>query len=134
MIDELLAFACMFDWITPAAALIEGLWRGPYAVVSVPTSTGVSRGEIRKALEHYGIRAWGLTYSGSNIYTYVPKPQARYAQYLVDRLFLGDATLPHQPAPRTDDQSQSHQSEERRDALDRLFEALDSIGGSLVHK
>lgn len=77
--------ACAFDWITPAKAFVDDARFGPPADFGVPALAGWSKGDIKRLLSRYGVCVWGLMYSGDILMFAVPKTQARWARWLLQR-------------------------------------------------
>jgi hypothetical protein len=80
-----LDLACAFDWITPAAAFINDARNGPPADFGMPALAGWSRGDVRRLLSRYGVKVWGLMVNGDTLMFTVPKSQAKWAYYLLER-------------------------------------------------
>jgi hypothetical protein len=77
--------ACAFDWITPAAAFINDARFGPPANFGVPAGAGWYKSDVKRLLTRYGVKVWGLMYNGDILMFAVPKSQARWARYLLQR-------------------------------------------------
>jgi hypothetical protein len=80
--------ACAFDWITPTKAFIDDARFGPPADFGVPAAAAVAgwdkRG-LKQLLERHGIQVWGLIYSSDILMFAVPKNQAKWAYYVLQR-------------------------------------------------
>jgi hypothetical protein len=77
--------ACAFDWITPAKAFLDDARFGPPADFGVSANCGWYRNDIKRLLSGYGVKVWGLIYSGDILMFTVPKSQARWTHYLLQR-------------------------------------------------
>ena len=91
MFDKLLNIGCAFDWITPGFAFIQDIFFGSYSDFGIPAGMGIGRREIKRYLNHHGIRVWGLMYDfhGEVLMFTVENNQAAYTYYL-----LRSATIP----------------------------------------
>ena len=84
MIDKLLGFGSMFDWITPSVAFVQDAVYGPSTAYFVPYDTGWSAGEIKRLLQRHGIKVWGLMIVGHEIMFSTRQSQARHALYILE--------------------------------------------------
>jgi hypothetical protein len=96
MLDTLLNVGSAFDWITPLWAFIQDFFSGPVADFGIPARTGWSRDDIRRYLNTYGIRVWGLMYDlrGEVLMFTVNHKDADFVNYL-----MSGSTPPLPPAP-----------------------------------
>jgi hypothetical protein len=85
MLDKLLAFAAVFDWISPLAAEIQDHVNGPTHTFMIPDDCGCSGFDIEHLLKSYGIKPWRRMIVNGNIMLTVRLAQAHYAQYLLLR-------------------------------------------------
>lgn len=85
MLDTLLKFGSMFDWITPTLAFIQDICNGPSVQIACPYDQGWSGRQIKRLLRGYGVKVWGLMVVGELITFTVRKAQARYALYWLQR-------------------------------------------------
>ena len=131
MLDRLLAIGCAFDWITPAAALIETALRGDSRILSVPLDTGMGRNEVRDLLRHYGIKSWGMMYCGDHILLSVPEKQANFAEHILRRGFYASPSAAA-PSQHTGQTSAANRKKPGGDPLSQLFDMLDGLGDSLT--
>lgn len=125
MLDRVLNIACAFDWITPALAFAQDFLNGPVADFGIPANAGWSRRDIKRLLSRYGVRVWGLMFSGDTLMFTVPKAQARWAYYLLER-----EGVPILYAPAEAVNSPSRQKEEQANLttlLDPAFDFLDKL-------
>jgi hypothetical protein len=125
MLDRVLNFACAFDWITPALAFAQDFLNGPVADFGIPANAGWSRRDIKRLLSRYGVRVWGLMFSGDLLMFTVPKAQARWAYYLLKRegvpILYAPAEVVNSSPGRTDKQSHiTTPLDPALDFLDRL--------------
>jgi hypothetical protein len=86
MINSLIRFGAMFDWITPLWTFILDFINRPSVGYNIDVNSGWSAYAIRDLLKGSGIKIWGLTIFGSTITFRTRKAQAAYAQYLMDRV------------------------------------------------
>lgn len=125
MLDRVLNIACAFDWISPALAFAQDFLNGPVADFGVPANAGWSRRDIKRLLSRYGVRVWGLIFSRGVLMFTVPKAQARWAYYLLER-----EGVPVLYAPAEAVNSPSRQKEEQASLttlLDPAFDFLDRL-------
>jgi hypothetical protein len=127
MLDRVLNFACAFDWITPALAFAQDFLNGPVADFGIPAHAGWSRRDIKRLLSRYGVRVWGLMFSGDLLMFTVPKAQARWAYYLLKRegvpILYAPAEAVNSSPDRTDKQSHiTTPLDPALDFLDRLHD------------
>lgn len=85
MFDKILAFGSMFDWITPVAAYAQDFLYGPAHTFLIPHGIGWSGREIARLLNRHGVKTWGLMIVSDTLMVSVREPQARWAQYLLQR-------------------------------------------------
>jgi hypothetical protein len=125
MLDRVLNIACAFDWITPALAFAQDFLNGPVADFGIPANAGWSRRDIKRLLSRYGVRVWGLMFSGDTLMFTVPKSQARWTYYLLER-----EGVPILYAPAEAVNSPSRQKKEQASLttlLDPAFDFLDKL-------
>lgn len=85
MLDKILAFGSLFDWITPLWALIQDFRHGPVTGFVIPMSAGWTPPMLRSLLQTRGIKVVSPTLFGGSVMFSVPRAQAEYAQYLLER-------------------------------------------------
>jgi hypothetical protein len=85
MLDRLLEFGGTFDWITPLAAFIEDALNGPPAHFGVPPGASGMQRDITRLLKGHGVRVWGFILASDVFMFSVPKAQADWASYLLQR-------------------------------------------------
>jgi hypothetical protein len=85
VINSLLDFLCIFDWISPLLAWFQDRLRGPSHTFLIPEGCGWSGREIQQMLNGHGIRVWGLMFLRHTLLLTVRETQARWAQYLLQR-------------------------------------------------
>ena len=80
-------FICNFDWITPSWAILQDFLNRPAALFGIRADAGFDRGDIRRILKSHGVKSWGYAYNvaGDLIMLSVPKSQARWANYLLQK-------------------------------------------------
>jgi hypothetical protein len=125
MLDQVLNIGSAFDWITPAMAFVQDFLNGPVADFGIPENAGWSRRDIKRLLSRYGVRVWGLIFSRGVLMFTVPKSQARWAYYLLER-----EGVPILYAPAEAMNSPSRQKEEQASLttlLDPAFDFLDKL-------
>ncbi len=85
--DLLLDVGSAFDWITPTIAFIQDIRYGPPASFGIPSVAGWGRSDIKRLLQKYGVRVWGLmlTIDGEVLMFSVPASKAKWAYYLLQR-------------------------------------------------
>lgn len=85
MIDRILEFGTIFDWISPLIAEAQDIVNGPSHTFFIPEDCNWSGGEIASLLRKHGVKTWGhMTVNRMRMIT-VRRPQARWAQYLLER-------------------------------------------------
>lgn len=62
MIDKLLGFGTLFDWITPLISLIQRILNGPVSDFDIPADNGIGTGTIKRFLRRHGIKVWSVMY------------------------------------------------------------------------
>jgi hypothetical protein len=125
MLDQVLNIGSAFDWITPAMAFVQDFLNGPVADFGIPENAGWSRRDIKRLLSRYGVRVWGLIFSRGVLMFTVPKSQARWAYYLLER-----EGVPILYAPAEAMNSPSRRKEEQASLttlLDPAFDFLDKL-------
>ena len=128
MIDKLLEYGTIFDWISPLVAEIQDIANGPSHTFLIPEGCGWSGREIDNLLRNRGIKTWGLMIVDHLIMITVRQAQAWWAQTLLDREGIPIAygvldkrpTHPPHPARKADHTSLS-------DTLDRWLDKLESF-------
>jgi len=87
MLDKLLDIGCAFDWITPTVAFVQDFFNGPVSDFGISPHAGWGCSDIQHLLNRNGVRVWGLMYnvSGDMLMFTVPKTQAKWAYYLLQR-------------------------------------------------
>ena len=87
MLDTVLNIGCAFDWMTPTLAFVQDVLYGPASHFGIPANTGWGRGDIKRLLSHYGVKAWGLMYNlnGDMLMFAVPKSKTRWVYFLLQR-------------------------------------------------
>jgi len=85
MLDRLLEFGTVFDWISPLIAEVQDVTNGPAHTFLIPEDCGWSGRAVERLLKDQGIKTWGLMIADNMILITVRQAQARWAQYLLDR-------------------------------------------------
>ncbi len=85
MLEKLLEFGTVFDWISPLIAEIQDRANGPSHTFLIPEACGWSGCGIEDLLRSHGIKTWGLMIVDHMILITVRLAQARWAQYLLER-------------------------------------------------
>ena len=85
MLDRLLEFGTVFDWISPLIAEVQDVTNGPAHTFLIPEDCGWSGRAVERLLKDQGIKTWGLMIADHMILITVRQAQARWAQYLLDR-------------------------------------------------
>ena len=98
MLEHLVSIGSTFDWITPAAAYVQDLIRGPSFTFMVPHPCAWSGREIAHLLKRHGIRSWGLMIVKNILLITVSEHQARWASYLLQREGIPMLQGPHVPS------------------------------------
>ena len=89
MIDKLLKFGSIFDWISPVKAAIDDHVKGPGVGFRVPVGIWCSGAQLRRGLKKIGVQSWGWMIVDDVILFDVPRDQARSAEN-----FLEGAQIP----------------------------------------
>lgn len=85
MIDRILEFGTIFDWISPLIAEVQDIVNGPSHTFFIPEDCDWSGREITSLLRSHGVKTWGhMTVNRRRMIT-VRLAQARWTQYLLDR-------------------------------------------------
>ena len=124
MLDGILAFLSMFDWITPTAAYVQDLVHGPSRQFHVPFGHGWSGHNIRKLLNNYGIESYGFMIVDDTIVFTVGQAQTEWAAYVLEKsgVPLGPGQIYSLTGPRSTIGPLGALSEWRQ-ALTELFSA-----------
>lgn len=85
MIDDLLHLIASFDLISPVLAVIQNVANGPSHTFLIPEDCGWSGRRIEHLLRSHGVKTWGLMIINRMLRITVRQPQARWAQYLLER-------------------------------------------------
>jgi hypothetical protein len=129
----------IFDWVTPAIAVVEDVVEGgplnldawtfhiPYEEAA---KSGWSSGDIENLLSQYGIRTWGGLFNFGQFRFRVKLEQAAWAEYILARhgIPMHERSL---GAPRVAAKEKPDRQESRpartRDALSFLDDLYDKI-------
>lgn len=133
MIDKILKYGSMFDWITPIFTWIQDFRNHPSVGYNIDVNGGWSALAIGRLMKESGVKIWGLTIFGDIITFRVRVSQARYAQYLMVRQgipFVGGVTA--EQGGRSTRQTPAHAQHKRSarkqqsliDQLDRAIRRL----------
>lgn len=122
MLDTLLNVGSAFDWITPTVAFVQDFFNGPVSDFGIPGQASWGRGDIKRLLRRHGVRVWGLMYnlSGDMLMFTVPKTQAKWAYYLLQR---EGVPILYAPAEAVT----SPKNSTATDPLDSVFSFLDKL-------
>ncbi len=93
MIDLLLSIGATFDWITPIWVFIQQLLNRPSTGFLIPLDDGLAPSMVEDMLRSHGVKVFGVMLNGNDLLFSVPKAQADYARYLLERegfLFQGN--------------------------------------------
>lgn len=85
MLDKLLDFGTVFDWISPLIAEVQDHLNGPVHTFLIPEGCGWSGCAIEDLLRRHGVKTWGLMIVDRMIMITVRLAQARWAQHLLER-------------------------------------------------
>ena len=129
MIDDLLHLMASFDLISPVLAVIQNVANGPSHTFLIPEDCGWSGRRIEHLLRSHGVKTWGLMIINRMLRITVRRPQARWAQYLLEREGIPieygviDERIDRAPRPA--------QANERTSPLETLDRWLDELEGFL---
>jgi hypothetical protein len=84
-LDQSLDFLSNFDLITPAAHFVQDFLNGPPADFGIPPHAGWASRDIRYLLSQGGVNVWGFIVYDDVLTFTVPKTQARWTYYLLNR-------------------------------------------------
>ena len=129
MLDKILKFGTVFDWISPLIAGVQDLTNGPSHTFLITEDCGWSVREIANLLRRHGIKTWGHMIVNHQIMITVRKQQAQWAQYLLDR---EGVPVEYGLLPTRNGQV-SHPARKASDAdpLEKVFGWLDDLANSL---
>jgi len=129
----------IFDWVTPAIAVVEDVIEGgpvnldawtfhiPYEKAA---KSGWSSGDIENLLSQYGIRTWGGLFNFGQFRFRVKLEQAAWAEYILTRhgIPMHDRSVgaPHVAATEKRGRQESRPAR-TRDALSFLDDLYDKI-------
>lgn len=85
MLDSLIKFGAMFNWITPLLTWLQDAANRPSIGYNVSVHGSWSAIAIERLLRLHGVKIWGLTIFGDVITFRARVAQAKYAQYLQER-------------------------------------------------
>jgi len=129
MIDKILEFGTIFDWISPVIAEVQDIVNGPSHTFFIPEECNWSGGEVTSLLRQHGVKTWGhMTVNRMRMIT-VRQPQARWAQYLLER-----EGIPIEYGvidERIDRAPHAARENERTSPLETLGRWLDELAGFL---
>lgn len=94
MLDDLLQFGTIFDWISPAASIAGDIANGGGHTFMLPQDCGWTGGEVDKLLRENGIKTWGQMLVCGTIMITVHPSQAGRASYLLQRSGLATGPAP----------------------------------------
>ena len=97
MIDELLAAASCFDWISPTLAMAQDVANGPSHTFLIPVQCGWTGRDISNLLRDEGIKTWGHMIAQGHFMITVRADQAGYAHHLLERDGLPAGASPGVP-------------------------------------
>ena len=125
MLDQLLDFFGNINSIAPAVNLVQGLLNGPSVDFGIPAQAGWTKRDIKRLLSQYGVKCWGLGHYDEILTFTVPKAQARWTYYLLERQGIPIAYAPAEAigSPRQQDRKLTN----RETLLDHFFGFLDRI-------
>ena len=85
MIDKMLQVGSAFDWISPAAATLQNVMRGPSFTFLIPyDDCPLSGREIELALKKRRVACWGLMVVDGTLTVSVKQAQAQQAQRVLE--------------------------------------------------
>lgn len=84
MLDDFLAAASAFDWISPVVGYAKDFLNGPSHTFLIPWGSGRSGRDISKLLGKRGVKSWGYMVVKDTLTLSVTERQAGWAQYLLD--------------------------------------------------
>ena len=86
MLDKLLEVGSAFDWISPAAAFVQGAVNGPSHTFLIDhASCPLSGHEVEHLLRQRGVKTWGLMVVDGTLMITVKRNQAQWAQALLQK-------------------------------------------------
>jgi len=129
MIDDLLHLIASFDLISPVLAVIQNIANGPSHTFLIPEDCGWSGRRIEHLLRSHGVKTWGLMIINRMLRITVRQPQARWAQYLLER--EGIPIEYGMIDERTDRAPHSAREKERTSPLEILGRWLNELAGFL---
>ena len=124
MLDKLLEFGTVFDWISPTLAIAQDLAYGPSHTFMIPAECGWSGREIANLLQQRGIKTWGHMIINGTIMISVRQTQTEFARYLLQKAGLPVDAGSAQPSPSRSRQSAS---KSRSEGLGDLLKEIGDI-------
>jgi hypothetical protein len=88
MLDKLLEYGSVFDWISPTLSIAQDLAYGPSHTFLIPADCGFSGREIANLLHQRGIKTWGHMIVNNTFMITVRETQTEFARYLLRRAGL----------------------------------------------
>jgi hypothetical protein len=108
MLDKLLDYGSVFDWISPTLSIAQDLAYGPSHTFLIPADCGWSGREIANLLQQRGIKTWGHMIVNGTFMITVRDTQTEFARYLLQR-----AGLPVNAGPDRTSPSRSRKGDSR---------------------
>lgn len=96
MLDNLLKFGTLFDWITPLTVIIQRVINAPVSDFGIPVDSGLDTRTIKKLLRYHDVKVWSVMYDfhGDVLMFTVRQEDATYVYDL-----LRDVGIPIQYVP-----------------------------------
>jgi len=88
MLDKLLEYGSIFDWISPTLSIAQDLAYGPSHTFLIPADCGLSGREIANLLRQRGIKTWGHMIVNGTFMITVRQTQEQFARYLLKQAGL----------------------------------------------
>lgn len=130
MLDRILEFGTIFDWISPILAGVQDIANGPSHTFFIPEDCHWSGREIASLLRSHGVKTWGhMTVNRTRMIT-MRLAQARWAQYLLEREGIPieygviDERIARAPRPAQEDKHTSP-----FEIVDRWLDKLEDLLG-----
>lgn len=131
-IDVFLDVASTPDWISPLTAIVQDLVNGPRHDYYVDAYAGRSVNDVKRLLKRNGVKVWGAMLFDDMITFTVKEPQARWAQYVLERagitIHAGQVVEQAYQPHGTFERPAAGPARQRVTGFQSLFDWLDELG------
>ena len=127
MVRDVLKILAYFNWITPLEIVTRRAFYGPSYSFKIPETSGWSgAGIVNMLRQQGGISTYGYMFVNDHFMFHVPREQARFAQYLMQRAGI-PIMNPVQSTERNHPYQSPHSEEKGKDFLDEIDGFIEAI-------